>query len=109
MIYGPFVGFFIGVCSDVIGYIIAPSGVFFPPYIIQAALTGMIYGFCFYKTSLSFGKVLLARSLINFFMNVIYGSFCFGWMYGYSKEVIFSYMLLVSLPKNIVSLLPQAL
>lgn len=109
MIYGPFVGFVVGIFSDVIGYVISPSGVFFPPYILQAAFSGMIYGFCFYKTSISFGKTLLARTLINFLMNVIYGSFCFGWMYGYNKEVIFSYMLLVSLPKNLVYLLPQSI
>lgn len=118
MIYGPIYGFIVGVFSDVIGYFIDSNGGFFHlGYTFQAALTGFIYGLCFYKTKISFSKVFLCRLIINLLINVIYGSFLYVLvMYpdqiqeqGRLKELYSSYTLLLSLPKNIIWLLPQSL
>ncbi len=116
LIYGPVYGFGIGILSDVIGYIIRPSGYFFIGYTLQAALSGMIYGFCLYKTKISYGKVLLSRILINMLMNVFLGSILYGIVFTNFKflskdfnEYVKSYAILVSLPKNLFYLLPQSL
>ncbi len=121
LIYGPVYGFVIGIFSDIIGYFITNSGggMFNLGYTLQAALSGMIYGLCFYKTRVSFSKVLLARFFVNIFMNAIYGSFLFIFvtyvqndasmtLSSYLEKVKY-YALYLSLPKNVLYLLPQSL
>mgnify|MGYP003299637102 CR=1 FL=1 len=118
MIYGPVYGFVVGVFSDIIGFFMpSGGGIFNFGYTLQAALTGMIYGLFFFKTKVTFTKVLAARILVNFVMNVIYGSFLYIFVYYVDDtmtlsrylELVKSYALLLSLPKNIVYLLPQSL
>lgn len=116
LIYGPIYGFLIGMLSDTIGFIIKPSGYFFFGYTLQAALSGMIYGICLYKTKVNYGKVLLARILINMLMNVLFGSILYAIVFTdfklFSKdfnEYVKSYAILFSLPKNLFYLLPQSL
>ena len=115
-IYGPIYGFLIGILSDTIGFIIRPSGYFFFGYTLQAALSGMIYGICLYKTKVNYGKVLLARVLINMLMNVLFGSVLYAIVFTNFKifssefnEFVKSYAILYSLPKNLFYLLPQSL
>lgn len=116
VIYGPIYGFLIGTLSDTIGFFINSSGFFFFGYTLQAALTGMIYGLLFYKTKINFSKVLVCRVIINLFMNVLLGSLCYTIVFTkfslFSKDFndfLFSYITLLSLPKNIIYLLPQSL
>lgn len=119
MIYGPFYGFIIGIFSDTIGFFIGnKTAAFSFAYTLQAAFTGMIYGFCFYKKKVSFKNALFARILVNILMNAIYGSFLFIFITYFSFSnfdfndylvKVKAYMLLLSLPKNLVYLLPQSL
>lgn len=118
MIYGPIYGFIIGIFSDIIGFFIDSGGGFFHlGYTLQAAMTGFVYGMCFYKTKVTFTKVFVCRLIINLIINVLYGSFLYIIVFypeqikepGRFKELYISYMTLLSLPKNIVWLLPQSL
>ena len=118
MIYGPVYGFVVGVFSDIIGFFMPNGGgIFNLGYTLQAALTGMVYGLFFFKTKISFTKVLTARIIVNFVMNVLYGSFLYVFVYYVDDtmtlsrylELVKSYALLLSLPKNIIYLLPQSL
>lgn len=121
MIYGPVYGFVVGIFSDIIGYFLPSSGggTFNLGYTLQAAFTGFIYGIFFYKTKVNFTRVLFARTLINILMNAIYGSFLFIFVMYFNNtasmdfnaylEKVKYYMLLMSLPKNIIYLLPQSI
>lgn len=116
IIYGPFYGFLIGILSDTLGFFINSSGFFFFGYTLQAALTGMLYGLFFYKTKINFSKVLICRLMVNILMNVVLGSICyamvftnFKWFGSDFNKFLKSYITLLSLPKNIIYLLPQSL
>lgn len=110
MTYGPIVGLVIGLLSDTLGYFIFPSGgPFFPGYMINAMLSGFMYGLCFYRTKVTFTKCLYARLFINLIVNVLLGSLWMGILYNWSMEAVFNYMLIISLPKNLVYLLPQSI
>ena len=110
MIYGPTVGLIIGLFSDVLGYFIAPSGgAFFPGYTLDAMIAGFTYGICFYKTKITFTKCLLSRVVVNFFVNVFLGSIWWSIMYDLTYDAYLTYMLTISLPKNILYLLPQSI
>lgn len=117
-IYGPIYGLVIGLLSDVLGYFIGGKTLAFNPlYTIQAMLAVFTYALCFYRTKINFSKVLLSRLIVNFILNVLYGSFLMVLMYfqaGKFESETFMYAfrvyaLLYSLPKNIVYLLPQTI
>lgn len=111
LIYGPYAGLTVGLMSDVLGHFLFNKygDPFYFGYTIQAMLTGLVYALCFYKTKISFSRCFIARVIVNLLLNVIWGSICFGDLMGYNAEVTKSYALLISLPKNIIYLLPQSL
>lgn len=109
MIYGPIWGLIIGLFSDILGFVIEPSATFMFGYSIQAMLTGFTYGLFFYKTDLRFGKVLLCRLVVNVFLNGIFGSILWGIYSNLSFDGTISYMLTISMPKNIIFLIPQSI
>ena len=49
MLYGPTVSFFAGAVCDILGYIGAPDGAFFPLYTLIGAAQGLIYGLIAYR------------------------------------------------------------
>ena len=120
MIYGPVYAFVIGIFSDIIGYFTSNTGGAFNfGYTLQAAMCGFIYGICLYKTKVTFSKVLISRTLVNLLMNTIVGSFLFifvmyfntgdGFDFAAYIEKVKYYMILMSLPKNVLYLLPQSI
>ena len=108
LIYGPIWGIVIGVGRDIIGFIMNPV-LFHFGYTIQAMLTGFVYGLCFYKAELKFSRTLIARLIINIVLNGIMGSFLWGDYNGWNIEASVLYMWAVSLPKNIIYLIPQTI
>ena len=120
MIYGPMTGLVIGIFSDVLGFFIFPQGgAFFPGYTLDAMMAGFTYGICFYKTKVTFTKCLFARMVVNLIINVVFGSLWYMCVYVFinMSDATFAdyfnayktYLLLVSLPKNLIYLLPQSI
>lgn len=111
LIYGPIAGFTVGLLSDVLGFFLFDrSGLSFNfLYTIQAMMAGFVYGLCLFKTKISFTRCFVSRLIVNLILNVVWGSFCFGLVMNWNKEVIIKYALIMELPKNIIYLVPQAL
>ena len=109
MIFGPIPALLTGTLSDILGYIIRPEGEFFIGYTIQAMLACFTYALCFHKTYVTFTRCLIARVIVNIICNVIIGSICRAIILGLGYEAFWTYVLTISLPKNLVYLLPQSL
>ena len=110
LIYGPVCGIFIGFCSDILGYFLfQSSAIFFLGYTLSAMLTGFIYGVFFHKKKITFTNCLLARFFVNIFINVVLGSIWWAIIYNLDAEAIKTYVLLTTLPKNVLYLLPQSI
>lgn len=110
LIYGPVCGLFVGFCSDILGFFFfQQSQVFFPGYTLDAMLSGFIYGICFYKKRITFANCLIARFFVNIVINVGLG--CLWWKIIYNLDFngYLTYMMLTSLPKNVLYLLPQSI
>ena len=67
------------------------------------------YALCFHKTYVTFTRCLIARVIVNFLCNVIIGTISRAIMLGLGYDAFMTYLLTISLPKNIVYLLPQSL
>ena len=95
---GPFYGGAVGALTDILSYIVHPTGEFFPGFTISSALTGVIFALFMYKKPFSFVRILMA-SLVNslvtsFLLNCLWLSILYN--------TTFSAAFLMRLPKNLI-------
>lgn len=109
MLFGPYPSLIIGIISDVVGYLIMPNGDFFIGYTIQSMFACFAYALCFHKTYVTYTRCLIARVLVNLIANVVIGTISRSIMFGLSYDATITYLLITSLPKNLIYLLPQSL
>lgn len=60
MLFGPGVGGVVGALSDLLGYVVRPTGPYFPGFTLSAALSGVIFGLFLGKDKISVPRVVLA-------------------------------------------------
>ena len=101
MIYGPFVALAQGFVSDILGFIIHPSGAFFPGYVLTSMAGSFLYALFFYRTKISVLKIFLCKLSVNVLVNIGMGSLWSAMLYGNG----FFYYAAKSIVKNI-TLLP---
>ena len=83
MIYGPVVAIPAAMISDTIGFLIFPTGDYFLPFMLTEIASTMIYALCLYRAKPTAGRVILARFLICFLVNVVLQQVIFAWQYTY--------------------------
>ncbi len=109
MLYGPVMALLIGLLSDMLGFFLFPTGFgFHLGYVLNAVLACFVYGLFFYKTKITFAKVLFARLIVNIGINAILGSIWYSQV-AYLKDGVFTYFIALALPKNIFYLIPQSI
>lgn len=79
---GPFLAGISGFGADIIGYLLFPSGAFFPGYTLTAILSGMLYALFFFRRPITLPRVFLAKFSVNFLINVGLGSLWSAMMFG---------------------------
>lgn len=82
MLFGPFVGMVEGGLSDLVRYVVRPTGPFFPGFTISGFVSGLIYGLILYKRPLSLKRVILANSLVTLFVNMMMNTYWLTLLYG---------------------------
>jgi ECF transporter S component (folate family) len=60
VMFGPIPAAIVGAAGDIISFLIAPTGAYFPGFTINGLITGLIYGFAFYKNNVSIPRVIIA-------------------------------------------------
>ena len=58
--FGPIPAALVGALGDIISFIIAPTGMYFPGFTLNGLLTGLIYGIAFYKNNITIPRVVIA-------------------------------------------------
>lgn len=74
MVCGPLMAMVIGLVSDLVGFVIHPTGAFFPGYTLSAVLGALAYGLAFYRQRPNIWRVLIVRGLVNLLVNAALGS-----------------------------------
>lgn len=99
MFCGPLLTGTVGAIADILKYIIRPDGPFFPGFTINEFLTGLIYGYFFYKrTDISVKRCISARLVIVILINMLLTPLWLYILYGNSFWALVS----ARLVKNIV-------
>lgn len=80
MLFGPVVGGIMGGVSDVLKFIIKPTGTFFIGYTINAMLGPIIYGIMLYKKPIGFWRILVSKTVVAILVNLFLGCY---WNYLY--------------------------
>lgn len=100
LIYGPIMGMAVGVVSDLLAFLIHPSGAFFIGYTITALVVGFTYGIFFYKTKISILKIIICKFCVNMFVNVPLNGLWDSILAGKGYLALVS----VRIPKNLIML-----
>ena len=70
ILFGPVVAGIQGALSDVLGFMLKPTGPYFPGFTLTAALLGIIYGMLLYKTKRTTWQIIAARVIVCLFVNI---------------------------------------
>ena len=107
MIFGPVVAIPAAIVSDTIGFMIFPSGDYFLPFMLTEIASTMFYALCLYRAKPTATRVIIARFLICFVVNVVLQQFIFAWQYTYmgnpdkAKDSILGIMTTARIFKNL--------
>ena len=107
MIFGPVIAIPAAMISDTIGFMIFPTGDYFLPFMLTEIAGTMFYALCLYRAKPSATRVIIARFLICFVVNVVLQQLIFAWQYTYmgnpekAKDSIMGIMTTARLFKNL--------
>ncbi len=74
-LFGPIVGGIMGGVTDILKFIIKPTGPFLLGYTLSAVLGPVIYGIMLYKKPIALWRILLSKTIVAIFINLLLGSF----------------------------------
>ncbi|MCH4071693.1 folate family ECF transporter S component [Pseudoramibacter sp.] len=97
ILLGPWYGAAVGALSDIMGYMVHPSGAFFPGFTLSYALIGLIFGLIAHKQA-SVSRVLIAQAVVTVGIDMLLNTFWLSLMYGNAFVVLFGARLI----KNVV-------
>jgi len=107
MLFGPVIAIPAAIISDTIGFMIFPTGDYFLPFMLTEIASTMIYALCLYRAKPSATRVIIARFLICFVVNVVLQQLIFAWQYTYmgnpekAKDSIMGMMTVARIFKNL--------
>lgn len=99
ILFGPVAAGLQGGLSDLLGFLLKPTGPYFPGFTLSAALLGVVYGMLLYKTKQTTWQIIAARLLVCFVINIGLNTLFLTMLYGPSR--------LATLPLRIVKNLMQ--
>ena len=85
LLFGPVVAGLQGALSDVLGFLLKPSGPYFPGFTLSAALLGVIYGLLLYKTRRTTWQIIAARVIVCVVINIGLNTLFLTMLYGPSR------------------------
>ncbi len=107
MIFGPVMAIPAAIISDTVGFMIFPTGDYFLPFMLTEIASTMLYALCLYRAKPTAGRVILARFLICFLVNIVLQQLIFAWQYTYmgnpdkAKDSIMGIMTVARIFKNL--------
>ena len=79
---GPAVAPINGALADVIGFVLKPTGPYFPGFTITGLVSGLIYGLMLYRRDITLKRLLVTKLLIDVFCNLLLNTLWLNMLYG---------------------------
>ncbi|MCR5196469.1 MAG: folate family ECF transporter S component [Pseudobutyrivibrio sp.] len=99
MMFGPVVGGVVGALVDIGGYLVKPTGPFFPGFTLSSLVGGVIFGLMLYNKKMTFLRVLASQIVYTIIVGIIMNSYWLNLLYlknGYLAAII------ARLPKELI-------
>lgn len=99
MLFGPGVAGVVGALVDIGGYLVKPTGPFFPGFTISGIIGGVIFGLMLHKKRITFLRVLMTQIVYTLVVGVIMNSYWLSLLYlkdGYLAAIV------ARLPKELI-------
>ena len=104
LVCGPVLGAAFGFVEDLLGFLLQPTGVFFPGYTLSTMAGVFVYALFFFRRRVTAVNLVLANLIVNLVVNALMGSVWSTILRGAS----YWYWFVPSLLKNLVTILPKA-
>ena len=83
--FGPVVAGMQGALSDILGFLLKPSGPYFPGFTLSALLLGLFYGLALYKTERRLWQIIAVRVAVMVIINIGLNTLFLTMLYGPSR------------------------
>lgn len=103
-LFGPVVGMIEGGLADLLKYLVAPTGPYFPGFTISSIVGGLIYGLFLYGRKVTLRRVIACNATITVFVNMVLNTYWLTMLYGSAFMAIFPARIvkeLIMLPINV--------
>ena len=104
LVCGPVMGLVFGFVEDILGFILHPTGDFFPGYTLSTMVGVLVYALCFFRRRITVVRLVAANLLVNLLVNAGLGSI---WSTVVRGGVYWGWFI-PSMAKNMVTILPKA-
>ena len=98
MSLGPGIAAIVGALIDIGGYLVKPTGPFFPGFTISGIVSGIIFGAILYKKEFHPIRIVAAVLVHTLIVGIIMNTFWLDWMY---LKAGFFNTLMIRLPKEL--------
>ena len=88
MLFGPVAAAIQGAMSDILAFLLKPTGPYFPGFTISAALGGVIYGLFLFESDRKLWQIVLARAVIMVLVNIMLNTLFLTMLYGPSQAAL---------------------
>ena len=75
MLFGPAIGGIVGFLADILGFMVRPTGPFFPGFTIATMVSGIIFGMLLHKKRLTVPRVIIANLIETVAVSLIINTF----------------------------------
>ena len=82
LLFGPVVGGIMGGVTDIIKFVLKPTGAYFFGFTFNAILGAVIYGMILYHRPISLKRILIAKIIVAIIVNLLLGTYWLHIMYG---------------------------
>lgn len=97
LLMGPAVGGMVGALTDILSYLVRPTGPYFPGFTLSSMLTGVIFGLILYKKPLTLTRLLMAQAAETVLVSMLFNSLNLSLLYGNPFPAVFAARFLKSL------------
>lgn len=85
---GPVATGIVGGAADVVGYLVKPTGPFFPGFTISNIISGVIFGLMLHNKKVTLWRTLLATIIQSFAVGILLNSLWLSILYGNAFPVV---------------------
>lgn len=82
MLFGPVAGSILGALSDILNFILAPKGPFYPGFTVNAIVTGLVYGFGLYRKRATLSRIIIIKVILVLGVDILLSTYWLSDLYG---------------------------